>query len=350
MTLFLVPQPKRATGFIRLTPTKTGVGFRKHILNLGAALTGRNGKSVIVDAAFYQRLVDGLATTRPTIPLADGENKINEDPSRNLGEVTGLSLDRSTGRIYADLDIRDPDAVPRMGSTYLGSCVVVDSTTGTLQSVAVTNRPSGHYEGFKRQLAATGAGDVLALTETGVSMPATTLVPDKDMIEKAVYEVAQQLGCSSEDILGACGEFAGEPDNVSLSASQITAGLRYINDGLTGGLLLSDDQAITDPDDEVLRLSDGAAAPDDDPDDEVTKVTDNPKHSAYFHKHVDDDPDAAAEGKRLYKKHFRNHGRRAKKGAQYPALHDVKLSADDGELPDEAVARLVGNAPDLFRH
>jgi hypothetical protein len=89
------------------------------------------------------------ATDIVQVPLANDKNEHTENPSRNIGVVTGL--EREGSKVYALIDARDAEAAGKLGKTLLGASAMLhlnatDNRTGgkvgpALYHVAVTNRP-----------------------------------------------------------------------------------------------------------------------------------------------------------------------------------------------------------------
>ncbi len=354
MTTYVFPAPRRAEPYVALGKTASGTCFKKHVANLGSVLTGKNGKRVKVDHDLFNALRASIGTARPSIPLVNSSNAVDERPEHNLGEVLDLSLDLDTGKIFAMLDIRDPDAVPRLGSTYLGSACVIDGKTRALQHVAVTNRPSLHLDGYEK-MAMSLPGDTVALTATGETMTTTDDVLTHDDILGAMSEAAQQWGVSSADVEETLIAFCDEAPGVQLSDRQAAEALSVlIGMGPPEGVValtanVPDAESFTDA--EVLRLTGNVGtgvSGGDDPDSEVSKIAQ--RHGQYFHQDLtDEDPDApSSEGRRLHGKSRRRHPK-ARPGSKYPA-HERALGEEPDETTSEAVDRISSrpDAADMF--
>jgi hypothetical protein len=189
--LVVVPQPQGADRFVSLSRSKQGRLFEKHILNLGALqYPGVAGGVVDIDADFADTLIrnfnDGVCDI-VQVPLAGEKNEHTEDPSRNIGEV--VALVRRGKKIYAQIDVRDDTAAPKMGKTLIGASAMLhlnypNTATGkrvgpALLHVCVTNRPyvTG-LEDYQEILAATassvdGRGEPVLLTALTKEEPMT---------------------------------------------------------------------------------------------------------------------------------------------------------------------------------
>ena len=148
----IAPAPRNSEEFVRLS----GAGakypvFKKHILNIGSFMY--QGRKINIDEDFYNLMEknfrDGVCDT-VSVPKVDKNNQHVEDPDLNIGKVIGLS--REGNKIYARFEVRDPEAVPKIGTKYLGASALfatnyTDTHTGkkvpgpTLLHMAVTNRP-----------------------------------------------------------------------------------------------------------------------------------------------------------------------------------------------------------------
>jgi len=150
----IIPASSGADGYVELAHSRNVQGrvFRKHILDLGTLIHPKTGEKLQLDEAFYDKLkanFDSGVCPVVQIPLADAQNRHSEDPARNLGEVVGLERDGS--KVYAVMDIRDPDAAGKMGKTLLGASAFLnldykDTSSGrrvgpALLHACVTNRP-----------------------------------------------------------------------------------------------------------------------------------------------------------------------------------------------------------------
>jgi hypothetical protein len=145
--------PTSGESFVKLSRSKSGTTFKKHILTKGDLLyPDVVGGKVVIDDAFFAQLTanfNSKVCSHVQIPVAGANNEHTEDPDRNVGEVIGLSVDGD--KMYAILDVRDEKAAPKFGKTYLGASAMLhlnytDTRDGkkkgpTLLHVAVTNRP-----------------------------------------------------------------------------------------------------------------------------------------------------------------------------------------------------------------
>lgn len=150
---------------IELTSRKSaspkGRIFRKQILFEGSFIHPANPtKRVVVDKKFAQQLVDNFnagACDIVQMPIVDGSNAHSEDPTRNIGEVVGLSYEPGKG-VFADIDVRKH--ADDIGTTIIGASAMIsmnyrNNRTGEYRSpvllhVAATNRPFlTDLEGFK---------------------------------------------------------------------------------------------------------------------------------------------------------------------------------------------------------
>ncbi len=150
--LAIVP-PEGGEGFVSLSRTAKGQLFEKHILNYGDLLyPGIKGGKVTIDDKFADTMIENFAKKYcgiVQVPKADAHNNHSQDPDRNIGEVVGLT--KRGGKIYAQIDVRDESAIPKMGKTYLGASAMFDlnytdrktmtAVGPTLVHVAVTNNP-----------------------------------------------------------------------------------------------------------------------------------------------------------------------------------------------------------------
>lgn len=182
-----VPQPKGAQGYVELAaPSATrkaaqGKVFEKEILKMGPLYHGNaRGGRVDIDDKFVDTLIDNFnkgACDIVQMTIVDEKNRHTEDPLRNIGEVIGLT--KRDGKVYAQVDVRDETAAPKMGKTLLGGSAAMyldytDTDTQqkvgpTLTHLAVTNRPYVlGLDTYKEvvALSADGSGDdVIVLTD-----------------------------------------------------------------------------------------------------------------------------------------------------------------------------------------
>lgn len=155
------------TDFIELSRTAQGRVFRKHILTKGDLRHPVTGDGIDINDEFLSALKTNFERgicDIVQIPLAGARNEHTEDPTRNIGEVIGVEVEGD--KVYALLDVRDPQRADQVGKTLLGASAMLhtdytDTSTGqkvgpTLLHVAVTNRPyiTG-LEEFRELIAAT---------------------------------------------------------------------------------------------------------------------------------------------------------------------------------------------------
>lgn len=148
----LVIVPSNGSGYVELARTKTGRLFKKHLLTKGQLWHPTTGEAIQIDDDFVAKLkknFDDRICDIVQVPLANAKNEHSEDPERNIGEVVDIQLDGD--KVYAVMDIRDPQHADRMGKTYLGASAMMsldytDTKTKTkvgptLLHSCVTNRP-----------------------------------------------------------------------------------------------------------------------------------------------------------------------------------------------------------------
>lgn len=147
----LVIVPSDGDGYIELTKLKQGRLFKKHLLTKGKLNHPAVGE-VDIDDEFFQHIKknfdDGVCPI-VQVPLANAKNEHSEEPDRNIGEVIDVQIDDD--KLYAILDIRDPEHAARMGKTYLGASAMLhmdytntktqEKVGPTLLHSCVTNRP-----------------------------------------------------------------------------------------------------------------------------------------------------------------------------------------------------------------
>jgi hypothetical protein len=251
----------------------TGRLFEKHILNKGVLLHPKTGAEIRIDDAFVRSMQDNFASgvcDIVPVPLANDKNEHVENPGANIGEVVGI---RERGnKVYALIDARDPDAVGRLGKTYLGASAFLstnytDSSTGkkagpALLHVAVTNRPyvTG-LEDYKEVLAATAdnTGEVVVLTP-----PEETEVPPTK--EELLAQLKNDHGIDVEALQASAAQPPAAPDQDAITAALTEAlkasgvQLSTAGDG-SGELKLSDVTAAVvelSQDNKTLRESVGS--------------------------------------------------------------------------------------------
>lgn len=148
----LVIVPSDGDGYVSLARHKTGRLFRKHLLNKGKLRHPATGDLIDINDDFVTKLksnFDKGVCDIVQVPLANAKNEHSEEPDRNIGEVVDIEV--ADDKVYAILDIRDPQHADRMGKTYLGASAMLsldytDTKTGakvgpTLLHSCVTNRP-----------------------------------------------------------------------------------------------------------------------------------------------------------------------------------------------------------------
>jgi hypothetical protein len=240
-TQVIIPSPVGSDEYVELAgprpKTAQGKVFKKHLLNLGTLIHPKTGEKLVLDEPWFDRLRDNFNSgvcDIVQVPLADSQNQHSEDPSRNLGEV--IDVVREGSKVYSLVDIRDPDAVPKMGKTYLGASAMLnldytDTRTGkkvgpTLLHHCVTNRPyvTG-LDPYEEVIAATADGveDVIVLTPEDAEMPAT-----KDELLAALKEH------HGIDVAALEAAAAAKADPAALTA-QLTAALQGSTASLTAG-------------------------------------------------------------------------------------------------------------------
>jgi hypothetical protein len=147
----LVPSPR--SDFVEFAKSPAGKLFRKQLLRYGTyPHPGDRSKSLVIDEGTVDALVRNFANgvcDIVQVPKVDGQNRHVEDPDRNIGEV--IELRKTASGMDAILDVRDPDAAPKLGKTLLGASAMMhmdylDTRTGqkvgpTLLHAAITNRP-----------------------------------------------------------------------------------------------------------------------------------------------------------------------------------------------------------------
>lgn len=144
--------------------------FKKHILSTGPLYyPGIKGGKVDIDDEFLNKVVENFEKkVRPIVqvPIVGDDNSHTEDPKRNIGEVVGLSVEN--GKLYSIIDVRDEEAVPKMGKTLIGASAMLsldamDNRTGlragpTLIHTVITNNPHvNELDEFEELLAASSS-------------------------------------------------------------------------------------------------------------------------------------------------------------------------------------------------
>lgn len=170
--LGIIPSPD-TEGYLELAGNGEVRRFRKHLLSTGPLIHPKTGKIVQVDDAFIRTMQENFnagVCDIVSVPLADKDNRHSEAPERNTGRVVGL--EREGGKVYAVMDIADPEVAGKLGSTLLGASAMIsldytDTRTGrkvgpTLLHSCITNRPyCVGLEDYSEVLAATARDVVL---------------------------------------------------------------------------------------------------------------------------------------------------------------------------------------------
>jgi hypothetical protein len=143
--------PSDGDGYVELARTRQGRLFKKHLLTKGPLVHPKIGV-VNIDDEFVAKLkknFDDRICDIVQVPLANKNNEHSEEPDRNIGEVVDLRVEGD--KVFAVLDVRDPQHAARMGKTYLGASAMLsldytDTKTQkkvgpTLLHSCVTNRP-----------------------------------------------------------------------------------------------------------------------------------------------------------------------------------------------------------------
>lgn len=148
----LVIVPSRESDYVELSRTKTGRIFKKHILTRGALYHPHTGAKIEIDDEFVDSLKANFTAgvcDIVQVPVADKSNQHTEDPKANIGEVVDLTTEGD--KVYAHIDVRDPEAAKKLGVTMLGASALIDlnyldsrknqRVGPTLLHTLVTNRP-----------------------------------------------------------------------------------------------------------------------------------------------------------------------------------------------------------------
>lgn len=257
----IVPPVSGDDSFVALTRTKHGKVFEKQILNYGDLKY--KGQTVHIDDEWADKFIsnfDAKICDTVQVPKADNENDHSEDPDRNIGEVIGLV--KRNKKIYAQIDVRDPDAVDKIEKKlYLGASAFLSTNyentdTGervgpTLLHVAVTNRPYvTKLEDFKElvALSADTSSDAVVLTAE----------PDPEEIETMTLDelIATLLDEHGIDVVALQEQAADSEAAVALSnkiqAELVTTGLLKLSNGkeatadeLIGAVAEAGEQLVT---------------------------------------------------------------------------------------------------------
>lgn len=219
----LVVVPSNGDGYVHLARHRTGRIFRKHLLTKGML-----SHPVVGDVDINDDFVNALKKNFDDnvcdivqVPLANAKNEHSEAPDRNIGEVVDIEIDGD--KVYAVIDIRDPDHADRMGKTYLGASAMLsldytNTKTGekvgpTLLHSCVTNRPyvTG-LDAYQEILAATDSSNEAAVLLTGTKVDAE-IAEETEMPEEKTETVAEP---SLEQLLAAL----KDKHNIDVSALQ----------------------------------------------------------------------------------------------------------------------------------
>lgn len=224
----LVIVPSDGDGYMELARTKQGRLFRKHLLTKGKLVHPKVGE-VDIDDTFLnkikQNFEDGVCPI-VQVPLANAKNEHSEEPDRNIGEVVDVQIDGD--KLYAVLDIRDPEHASRMGKTYLGASAMLSldyANTKTQKNVGptllhscVTNRPYViDLDDYEEIVAATtDRSDEPVLLLTGTKTVEKDIAKETEMPEEQTETVAEP---SLDELLATL----KAKHNIDVSALQQTA-------------------------------------------------------------------------------------------------------------------------------
>lgn len=257
--------PSDGDGYVSLAKTKTGQLFKKHLLNFGNLRHPETGKQIKIDQKFFDTMkknFDNGVCDIVQVPIANARNEHTEDPRDNIGEVVDLNAEN--GKIYATLDIRDPEHAKRMGKTYLGASAMMhldytDTKTGqrvgpTLLHSCVTNRPYvtglDAYEGVLAATADKAQGAVLLTDDSDVVEPEG--VVKENQMGDAKPQETEAAKPSLEDLLTAL----KNDHNIDVSALQAQAA----DNGKTAELSNTIVKALTDAGVVQLSNNDGGVS------------------------------------------------------------------------------------------
>jgi len=220
---------------VELARSTQGRLFEKHILNKGVLLHPKTGEKIDVDDKFIDTMIRnfdaGDVADIVQVPLATDKNEHSEDPSRNVGEVVGLR--KRGGRVYAVIDVRDPDAAGKMGKTLLGASAFLStnytrSSDGTkvgpaLLHCAVTNRPyvTG-LESYKEVASLTADSDNDTEIAVLTHQEETTVDLTKDEL---LAELKAKHGIDVEALQVQASAPQPEPVSQGMDVSDLTAAL-----------------------------------------------------------------------------------------------------------------------------
>lgn len=206
----LVIVPSDGDGYVELSRLRQGRLFKKHLLSKGKLQHPKVGE-VDIDDDFIAKLKknfdDGVCPI-VQVPLANAKNEHSEEPDRNIGEVVDLQIDGD--KVFAVMDIRDPDHAARMGKTYLGASAMLsldyvntktqESVGPTLLHSCVTNRPYViDLDDYEEILAATDSSNEAAVLLAGTKVDAD-IAKEREMPEEKTETVAEP---TREELLAA---------------------------------------------------------------------------------------------------------------------------------------------------
>lgn len=244
--------------------------FRKQILHEGSFIHPNNpAKKVVIDKEFAENLVKNFneGTDIVQFPIVDGDNKHSEDPTRNIGEVVGLSYKPGVG-VFADIDVRkNADDV---GTTIIGGSAMIsthyrDNVTGDYRSpvllhIAATNRPfiSG-LEPFQElvSLSDTTEKEVVLLSEEDNEGTITPIAADKITFSEH-NTTGGKLAMSKDELIAALKEHGVDVMDLQrrVAAVEDIAAFSNIVDTKDSKLTLSDlAEATLELDEKNIALS-----------------------------------------------------------------------------------------------
>lgn len=253
MNTFVVPNVKNSE-YVELTNTATrkssGKLFRKQILHEGSFIHPNNpNKKVVIDQKFAQDLIKNFKSGDDIVqfPLVDDKNRHSEDPTRNLGEVVGLTYEPGRG-VFAEIDVRKH--AEDVGKTIIGGSAMIamsyrNNVTGEVKSpvllhVAATNRPYvPNLEGFQ---------EIMAMSDTTI---------DEDLV---FLSELQEIGgaMSKDEMIAALKEYGIDVPDLQRRAAAVDniAALSNLIDPRDATITLSDlAQATIENDERNLELS-----------------------------------------------------------------------------------------------
>lgn len=227
--------------------------FRKQILHEGHFIHPANAaKKVTIDRKFAESLVENFnagACDIVQVPIVDDKNRHSEDPTRNIGEVVGLSYEPGVG-VFADIDVRK--YADDLGKTILGGSAMIslayqDKVTGEVKTpvllhVAATNRPYlTNLEGFK---------EVLAMSDTETDQ--------EEIFFLSELEPSTGGAMSKDELIAALKEYGVDVPDLQRRAAAVDdiAALSNLIDPKDSTLTLSDlAQATVELDEKTVELT-----------------------------------------------------------------------------------------------